>query len=71
MQAPDSVLIDRALGLLLEKLQAEHELDALRAEPYEDDDDLAWDAPPGPELPYDGDVPAEVLALAEQRRRAS
>lgn len=43
---------------------------ALHALPYEEDVELAWEAPPGPDLPYDGRVPAEVLRLAEARRRS-
>lgn len=67
--ARDSALLDAALGALLEHLVAERDGDALRAQPYDDDPDLAWSAPPAPALPYDGDVPAEVMALAKARRR--
>jgi hypothetical protein len=67
--APDSRILDRALAALLEQLEAERELAALSAAPYEDDPDLAWTVPPGPDLPYDGQVPAEVLRLAARRRR--
>lgn len=36
--------------------------------PVSDDPDLTWTAPVGPDLPYDGDVPAEVRRLAARRR---
>lgn len=65
---PDSELLDRALELLVRRLDAQRERAALAAAPYEDDDELAWQAPPGPDLPYDGDVPDDVLALARERR---
>ncbi len=67
---PDSELIDRALVLLLRRLDAEREVAAITAAPYEDDPELAWTAPPGPDLPYDGEVPAEVARLAAERRAA-
>jgi hypothetical protein len=65
----DSKLLDRALEVLLRELEGRHELAALAAQPYEDDPDLAWDTDPGPSLPYDGDIPPEVLQLAERRTR--
>lgn len=65
---PDSQLIDRAIRALLDQDEARRERAALLAAPYEDDDDLSWTAAPGEPLPYDGDVPAEVLALARERR---
>ena len=68
---PDSELLDRALAVLIEQLEAQRELTALADHPYEADPDLAWQAPPGPDLPYDGAVPAEVLKLAQRRRRQS
>lgn len=68
VQATDSELIDRALKLLLDQVRSEREIAAIRALPYEEDPDLSWEAPPGPDLPYDGDIPADVRALAEQRR---
>jgi hypothetical protein len=67
----DSQILDRALAALIEQLEAEQELAALAALPYEDDPDLAWPAVPGPDLPYDGEVPVEVLRLAAKRRRRS
>lgn len=42
---------------------------ALDAAPYETDTDLSWQAPPGPELPYDGEVPAEVEQMVAARRK--
>ena len=67
--ASDSQILDRALAALIEQLEAQQELAALSALPYEDDPDLAWPDLPGPDLPYDGAVPAEVLKLAAKRRR--
>lgn len=69
MRAPDSRILDRALAALVAQLEAERELEALSAAPYEDDPDLAWTGTPGPDLPYDGSVPVEVLRLAARRRR--
>jgi hypothetical protein len=69
MNATDSQILDQALAALLERLEGERELAALSAAPYEDDPDLAWTGVTGPDLPYDGQVPAEVLRLATQRRR--
>lgn len=65
----DSRLLDRALAALVEQLEAERELAILAAQPYEHDPDLAWQAPPGPDLPYEGDVPDDVMRLARRRRR--
>lgn len=53
-------MLDRALLALIDRLEGAGERAALVAHPYEDDTDLAWQAPPGPDLPYDGDVPEEV-----------
>jgi len=65
---PDSVLLDRALAALVEQLEADQERAALDAHPYEADPDVAWEAPTGPDLPYDGTVPADVVRLARRRR---
>ena len=65
----DSQLIDRALALLIEHLEREAELAALEQHPYDADPDLAWEAPRGASLPYDGDVPTEVIDIAARRRR--
>jgi hypothetical protein len=65
---PDSELLDRALELLVRQLDAQRERAALAAQPFEDDPDLAWTAPAGPDLPYDGHIPDDVLELARQRR---
>ena len=54
----DSQLLDRALAALVEQLEAQREQEALATHPYEDDPDLAWQAQPGPDLPYDGPIPA-------------
>lgn len=67
-RTPDSRLVDRALEALIHELEAEAELRALAAHPYEHDPDLAWQVSEGPPLPYDGDVPAEVLERARRRR---
>lgn len=69
--AKDSQLLDLALAALIEMLRTEQELAALAEHPYETDPDLAWEAPRGPDLPYDGAVPDEVLAMAEERRRST
>lgn len=65
---PDSELVDAALASLLRELSAAREREAIEAQPYEQDPDLSWEAPPGPDLPYDGEVPAEVQRLASERR---
>jgi len=62
--------VDTALAALIEKVEGEQEREALASLPYEEDPDLAWEAPPGPPLPYAADVPDEVLRLAERRRRS-
>lgn len=64
----DSQLMDRALESLARELEERAELAALEAHPYEHDPDLAWDAPDGPDLPYDGEIPQEVLDLAASLR---
>ncbi len=69
LDVPDSRLIDRALEALRAQVEAERELAALEAEPYEEDPALSWSAPPGPDLPYDGEVPRDVVRLAARRRR--
>ena len=68
LDAPSSQIVDRALAALIDQLESTHEREVLTAFPYEDDPDLAWAAPTGPSLPYDADVPAEVVRLAKQRR---
>lgn len=67
--ARDSALLDRALAALVEQVQGEREAAALAAQPYDTDPDLVWTVPPGPDLPYDGDVPPDVLREVEARRR--
>jgi hypothetical protein len=69
MPGSDSRLLDRALAALIQQLEEERESAALAAHPYEEDPDLTWEAPPGPDLPYDGEVPKEVTQLARRRRR--
>lgn len=63
---PDSRLVDEALRALIESRLAETEAAALALHPYDEDPDLAWHAPRGLLLPYDGPVPEDVLALARQ-----
>jgi hypothetical protein len=67
----DSKLVDSALSALLDKLEAAHEQEILAALPYEADPDLSWVAPPGPDLPYLGEVPDDVMRTAEARREAT
>lgn len=66
-----SALLDRALAALIEQVEGERESAALLRNPYEDDPDLAWQAPFGPDLDYDGAVPEKVVALARARREAA
>ena len=68
-----SELMDAALTAVVNERLNALEIAALRDHPYDRDPDLAlpqalvnWE----PELPYDGRVPPEVLALARKRRRA-
>ena len=68
---PDSRILDRALKALIDQLEEAQELAALAESPYEDDPDLNWEQAPGADLPYDGDVPADVRRMAAQRRRRS
>lgn len=65
----DSRILDKALALLLDRLEEIREQEALRAMPYHEDTDLAWDVSVGPGLLYDGEVPEDVRRLAESRRR--
>jgi len=69
LNAPDSHILDRALKVLIDDVEQAQELAALEALPYEDDPDLSWAPVPGADLPYDGEVPADVLRMAAQRRR--
>jgi len=68
LDVPSSQIVDRALAALIDQLETAHERAILAASPYEDDPDVAWDAPHAPALAYDGDVPPDVLRLAKQRR---
>lgn len=69
LRVNDSRLIDQALDALVQRELSERELAAIEVKPYEDDPDLAWVAPDGPDLPYDGEIPADVRRLAARRRR--
>lgn len=71
--APRSALFDAALAALIEKRLDAQEIAALSANPYQRDSELFlpkseidWDV----ELPYDGEIPPNVVALAKRRRRA-
>lgn len=64
----DSVLVDRAFATLLDALESEREQLALDVLPYEAVPDLAWEAPRGSDLPYDGAIPEDVQRLARERR---
>ena len=64
-----SKLVDCALRVLADELERERELAALERLPYEEDPELSWEAPPGPDLPYDGEVPDDVRRLSAARRR--
>jgi hypothetical protein len=54
---------------LIQQAEAGRELAALAGNPYENDAELAWNAPPGPDLPYDGEIPKAIAELARRRRR--
>jgi hypothetical protein len=69
IDAPDSELIDRALAALIAEVEADREIAALTAQPYESDPDLAWQVEDGPPLPYSGAIPKEVLDKARARRK--
>ena len=65
---PDSQITDRALESLAREVEARADIAAIEAYPYDDDPDLSWETPPGPDIPYDGEVPQEVLDLAATLR---
>lgn len=65
----DSEILDRALAALIELEEARREIEALERHPYEADPALSWSVPPGPDLGYDGEVPADLVDLAARRRR--
>jgi hypothetical protein len=67
---PDSQVIDEALRVLVDQIEGERELAALRAHPYEGDPDLSPLLSSGPALDYHADIPPDVEAMAERRRRA-
>ncbi len=64
----DAQLVDRALEALLGEVDDAKERAALLAQPYDEDEALAWSVGPGESLPYDGDVPDHVQRLASERR---
>lgn len=68
----DSELFDRALTLFVRQSTIDHEIAALERIPYDADPELVMgDAPNDSvdELPYDGEVPEEILRIAAERRR--
>ena len=60
LPGPAGRVLDRALLVLIDQLETDRERTALLANPYQDDSDLAWQAPPGSDLDYDGDPPEEI-----------
>lgn len=68
--ARDADMIDRALDALIEHIEADAERDALRRLPYDRDPEVTLPRAAGADLPYDGGVPREMLALARRRRSA-
>lgn len=67
----DAAIFDKALAALLDAEETRREIEALKRFPYREDPDLYIPLPPATDdLPYEGDVPPEVLALAEARRKA-
>jgi len=71
MNSPASRIVDRALETLVERLEAEQDLNALEKFPYEADAELNWEVDQVPGLPYDGKIPQEILRLAAQRKRST
>jgi hypothetical protein len=72
--ARDSTTIDRALLALIDQLEGRRERAALLGAPYEHDEELTLPDPSidwATDLPYDGAVPPQVLAMAERRRRSN
>ena len=71
---PDSELLDRALRLLVERAEDEAEDLAFTLRPYEADSELnalpdGWPEGAPPMDPYDGEVPADVVAIFAARAR--
>lgn len=64
----NSHVVEAALVVLIEKLEADRERAALAAHPYTEDPDLTWEAASDSPVPYDASVPEEILRLAERRR---
>lgn len=69
-EGTDSEMMDRALAMLLRELLGVREREILEQFPYDEDPELQWHAPPGPSLPYDGEIPEFVKKLAAERRAA-
>jgi hypothetical protein len=67
----DAEMFDAAMRALINQIQGEHELEALRSWPYADDVELLMPEAPSDNLdalPYSAVVPPEVLNLAKARR---
>ncbi len=67
----DSDVFDAALEALVRNVTIDRELKALGRFPYAADPELSMPAGPSDlddAMPYDGDVPPEVIALARKRR---
>jgi hypothetical protein len=66
---PDSELLDRALLALLDVLEAEADAAGLARAPYDEDPELILPvATLDRGLDYEGEIPADVVQLAEERR---
>lgn len=62
-------MLDRALAALIDEIETAREIAALKENPYDSDPMLNIPLMPFPDdLPYDGEVPPDVIALAEKRR---
>lgn len=65
----DAEMLDRALAALIDEIETAREIAALKENPYDSDPMLNIPLMPFPDdLPYDGEVPPDVIALAEKRR---
>ena len=63
-------MLDQALAALEREAETAHEREVLTAHPYGEDFDTTWRPPPGPDLPYDAEVPKAVRTAAIRRRAA-
>lgn len=51
----------------VDRASLQQERATLQSHAYDADPELSWTVPTAPDLPYEGDIPAEVIALAEAR----